>query len=305
MRPPGTTRPVVVYLATTFTTALAIALAFPHMGVAPLLTALVPFLGVVVTVATTTARGARGGAWRAVGWRRPGAGALGIALLLPAAVAALSFGFARIVGVARFPGLGVSPDGAANLLVMLVLGSLLFLGEEIGWRGFLYPRLGALMPRKVAAVVTGLVHAVFHLPLLLLTTTYQTAGNRLVVVPTVLVTIAAGGVVYAWLRDRSGSVWAVSVMHNAFNTFMELGARLAVPTSAAALAYTTTETGAATLVLALALAGWLLSRRWPTGQEGAVEANRASRNRSTSGPTSRPSTRSASQRPATALNLKP
>ena len=31
---------------------------------------------------------------------------------------------------------------------------------------------------RLAAVATGAIHAVFHLPLLLITTTYQSAGNR-------------------------------------------------------------------------------------------------------------------------------
>jgi hypothetical protein len=49
-------------------------------------------------------------------------------------------------------------------------------------------RLGAVMSGRRAALATGACHTVFHLPLLTLTTTYQAAGNRWIVVPMVMMT---------------------------------------------------------------------------------------------------------------------
>ena len=63
--------------------------------------------------------------------------------------------------------------------------AVVFLGEEIGWRGFLPLRLCELMPGRRAAVLTGACDAIFHVPLLILTTTYQYAGSRWIVAPTV------------------------------------------------------------------------------------------------------------------------
>ena len=45
------------------------------------------------------------------------------------------------------------------------------------------------MPARSAAVLTGACHAIYHVPLLTLTTTYQYAGSRWIVVPMVIVTI--------------------------------------------------------------------------------------------------------------------
>ena len=85
----------------------------------------------------------------------------------------------RAFGVVRFPGLGaVSVSGGLNILVGMVISTFVFLGEEIGWRGYLLFRLAEVTPPRVAAILTGAFHAVFHLPLLLLTTTYQSAGQR-------------------------------------------------------------------------------------------------------------------------------
>ncbi len=256
-------RHILIYLASTYSIVLAIALAFPHRGIAPLLTMLAPVVSVAITITLATPAGERRAAWTAIGWRCPPMRALALALFLPAGLAVASFGMARVIGIARFPGLQLTLDGALTLVVTLAVGCVLALGEEIGWRGFLYPRLATLLPRGRAAILTGIAHAVFHLPLLLLTTAYQSAGKRWIVVPMLMITITAAGVIYAWLRDYSGgTIWPVAFMHNAFNTFMEMGAGLSVAGSAAALSYATTETGAFSMLLALLVAGWLLTGAW-------------------------------------------
>jgi hypothetical protein len=69
--------------------------------------------------------------------------------------------------------------------VTTLILAVVFLGEEIGWRGFLPLRLCELMFGRRAAVLTGACDAIFHVPLLILTTTYQYAGSRWIVAPTV------------------------------------------------------------------------------------------------------------------------
>ena len=127
-----------------------------------------------------------------------------------------------LVGVVRFP----APDGSSVSTVLravlaTAMFAVVFLGEEVGWRGFLLLRLAELTSGRRAAVLTGALHAVFHLPLLLLTTTYQSAGSRWIVVPMVMVTLTMAGVWYGWLRLWSGSIWPVSLSHSAFNNVVE------------------------------------------------------------------------------------
>jgi membrane protease YdiL (CAAX protease family) len=185
-----------------------------------------------------------------------------VAVVGPLVIVGLSFAIAAAVGVVRFS----APDGSAPGAVLTAVAATLafgivFLGEEIGWRGFLLLRLRAVMSGRRAALVTGACHALFHLPLLTLTTTYQSAGNRWIVVPMVMVTLTLAGVWYGWLRLRSGSVWPVSLSHSAFNNLMEGAAGAAITTSPVAMAYTTTETGAVTMLIVLAVAVYLLTRR--------------------------------------------
>ena len=61
--------------------------------------------------------------------------------------------------------------------------TVLFLGEELGWRGYMLPRIQQLTSRRRAALVTGFFHGCFHLPLILIATTYDEFGSRWIVAP--------------------------------------------------------------------------------------------------------------------------
>jgi membrane protease YdiL (CAAX protease family) len=250
-----------VFLAITYVLALAIALALPNAGIAPLISIAVPVVAVAITVLVTLPRGRRRAAWAGVGFGRPSWRSLVVAVAGPLVIVGLSFAIASAFGVVRFAGPEAAGGLVLNLVIALAVFGLIFLGEEIGWRGFLLFRFGAVMSGRRAALATGACHAVFHLPLLTLTTTYQSAGNRWIVVPMVMVTLTLAGVWYAWLRLWSRTIWPASLSHSAFNNFMEHAAGLAVTASPVAMAYTTTETGIVTMLIVLVTAGYLLTRR--------------------------------------------
>jgi uncharacterized protein len=262
---PRTDRPLrqaAVFLGITYLLALAIALALPHAGIAPLISIAVPVVAVALTIAICTPHGQRRAVWAAVGFGRPPWLALVLAFAGPVVLIGVSFAVAVAVGVVRFPSLGWGLGTAAlNFLVSTAIFGVVFLGEEIGWRGFLLLRLAEVVPGRRAALVTGACHAVFHLPLLLLTTTYQSAGSRWIVVPMVMVSLTLAGVWYGWLRAWSGSIWPVSVSHAGFNNAVDGFSGAAIATSPAAMAYVTTETGVVTMLLVILLACYLLIRR--------------------------------------------
>jgi membrane protease YdiL (CAAX protease family) len=269
-----------VFLAVTYVLALAIALALPHAGIAPLISIAVPAVAVAVAVLVTVRPGARRATWAEVGFGWPSWRALLAALVGPAVIVGLSFAVAAAVGVVRFgaPGGDLGRDLALTAVSTFAFG-VVFLGEEVGWRGFLLARLCAVMPARRAVVAVGACQAAFHLPLLTLTTTYQSAGSRWIVVPTVMVTLTLAGVWYGWLRLWSGSIWPVSLSHSAFNHFMEVAAGFAVATSPAAMAYTTTETGIVTMLVVLATAAYLLTRRAADFSRGTGDASTPSSRR--------------------------
>jgi len=272
-RPSRPLRQAVLFVGTAYALCSALALALPRWELTPLVAAIVPVVAVAVTIPLTTPAGRRAAGWAGVGLRLPTLRGLLFAIALPAAVASASFAIALALGVVSLRGVVNGDPGpvVVNVAVAVAVFSVVFLGEEIGWRGYLLPRLATVMSGRRAALATGAVHAAFHLPLLLLTA-YQSAGSRLLVVPMVMITVTAAGTSYAWLRWSTGSIGTVSTMHAAFNESMQRWSAATVATSPAALAYTTTETGLATMLLMIMLAGYLLTRQAAVFRAGAQES---------------------------------
>lgn len=140
---------------------------------------------------------------RIVGWRRP-AGWYVLAFGIPFGVAAV----ARIILVAS----GTPVNGMGSITAIEAVIFVLVIGEEIGWRGFLQPRLRLRMSLPVAGVATGIAWVMWHLPLYLAPDQGIEAFVRFAwwVIP-LSVTM---GVVAEWARF---SVIVATVMHGAAN----------------------------------------------------------------------------------------
>ena len=91
---------------------------------------------------------------------------------------------------------GVSP--IISWLVFQVVVLVLSLSEEIGIRGYLLPKLLPL-GRKRALLVSGLVWATWHMPLIFLTSLLP-VGNKLIAVPLFYATIVAASFFFGYLR---------------------------------------------------------------------------------------------------------
>ena len=184
--------------------------------------------------------------------------------MLPFLLCGAAYGTALLLGAGDWAGADVSlaavPDWILNLVVSLAIMTVVILGEEIGWRGFMLPRVQELTDKRRAGVLTGFAHGLFHLPLICIASTYDTGGSRWIAAPAAVVTITAGGVFYAWLRDRSGSIWPVAIAHNSVNTVFDIGATLVVASSPASLTYVAGETGFATLAACVVMAAVMLTR---------------------------------------------
>jgi membrane protease YdiL (CAAX protease family) len=253
-------REAVAYLAIAYLLALAVALGLPNAHLNLLLSVMVPTVTVGILTFTLTPRGSRRELWRGIGLARPGFRSWPAAIALPLVLCLGAYGTALLVGAGRLHLGRFSAGWAIDLVLAVLIGTVVILGEEIGWRGYLLPRIQQLTGRRRAAVVTGFAHGCFHLPLILLATTYDTGGARWIAAPSAVLTITAGGVFYAWLWDRSKTVWPVAIAHNVVNTVFDLGASAVVATSGASLAYVAGETGFATLGVCVVAAVVLL--RW-------------------------------------------
>ncbi|HHV22491.1 MAG TPA: CPBP family intramembrane metalloprotease [Propionibacterium sp.] len=120
---------------------------------------------------------------------------------------------------------GAAPQGIPlGLMAALLLGAALLngaintipaLGEEIGWRGFLFPELQARFGTGAALVATGIIWGLWHAPLILLGYNYPLHPVLGLLAFCVVCTLLTG--ILAWVRQRSGSVWPAAYGHGLFN----------------------------------------------------------------------------------------
>jgi membrane protease YdiL (CAAX protease family) len=118
--------------------------------------------------------------------------------------------------LAKLPPLGVM---AAILTLQVIalapFGAILAIGEEMGWRGWLLPKLMPLGTIR-ALTISGAIWALWHAPLNLLGYNYGSTPGWLGLLCMTAMCIVVGAVL-AWLRLRSGSVWPAALGHAAFN----------------------------------------------------------------------------------------
>jgi membrane protease YdiL (CAAX protease family) len=96
--------------------------------------------------------------------------------------------------------------------VAIASASLSAVGEEIGWRGFLWPTLRHRSGFWQVSLIVGVIWWVYHLPLILLGWYGSIAG-----LPAFTVAIAGFTLFVGVLTDRSRSLWPSVVAHGAWN----------------------------------------------------------------------------------------
>ena len=253
-----TTARAVTYYLLALVGCAGLALTVPDGHAASVLAMLTPLAAVLLMQLVVTRDGWRRGGWTSLGLGRLGVRVWGIALGLPVAVLAGSEALVRLTGLTSWH-LPTAFDGLVLATDLPVLVGFCLL-EEIGWRGYLTPLMVA-SGRRAPHVLTGLLHGIWHLPLVFLTAGgYLADGDRWVVVPVFLGVFAVSGPVYGWLRVATGSVWPAVLAHASFNWALG-GIALVVTTDQPdAVAAVGREAGIVTLVLLTGAALWLTAR---------------------------------------------
>lgn len=209
---------------TFYAIALALAvlarLAVPLVGEASLLlTMLTPAIAVVIMLIFVAPEGGFRAALKGLGLAAAGLKGWLPAIAAPALIHAVGLALLAGAGLTMLtmPAGGASADLVLNIIAGLAIGALLALCEEAGWRGYMLPRLqdfGAV----TAMLIVGLLHGLWHLPLLLTTDYYHSTGNPWLVTALFLTTLTLAGVFYGFLRVWTGSIWPVALAHGAANT---------------------------------------------------------------------------------------
>lgn len=130
--------------------------------------------------------------------------------------------------------LGVGADQVPAIFAVQVANAVLFapfinmllaVGEEAGWRGFLYPALGERMSHRRAAILIGVVWGLWHAPLIAMGYNYGTdyLGFPVIGIVTMTIFCMAFGTFLCFLRERSRSVWPCALAHGSLNAVAGLG----------------------------------------------------------------------------------
>jgi membrane protease YdiL (CAAX protease family) len=191
-----------------------------------------PTVAALIMLLVVTRDGYTKEGWKSLGLHRLGLNvwwiAFGVTLLITVAASA-------IVWATPLASFVVPEGGILNALINFLIGFgilvLTFaLGEEIGMRGYLQPRLMSF-GRTRALLVVGLVWATWHMPLYYFVAKLFPVGNVLLFLPLFYGTIVAASFIFGYLRIYTGSTWPASIAHSVHNAAWEALGALTVTSS--------------------------------------------------------------------------
>jgi membrane protease YdiL (CAAX protease family) len=202
--------------------AVALTAFWPAPGYAPN-PALFPVIMFAPTVGALLARFLGGGR---IQWGRPNLWIL--AAVIPALTALGGYLLADALGW-----VGLDPSllwvALAVAPLSILIASVSAVGEEIGWRGFLWPTLRARIGFWRTGLIVFLIWWTYHVPVILLGWYGSLAG-----LPAFTVAIAGFVLFVGVLTDRARSMWPSVIAHGAWNALVATSfavdvAGLAVP----------------------------------------------------------------------------
>ncbi|STX40825.1 CAAX amino terminal protease self- immunity [Legionella donaldsonii] len=145
-----------------------------------------------------------------------------IAISLPAAAIVTSYLLATRLGYfsldLKLPAYTVIYH---TFLFMFMWPLLWAMTEEIGWRGFLQPKLINLFGLRPGLFLTGITWAVWHF-IFIFPGTYYEEGNLLINTLLFTVTIVLMSFAIGWIRWKSQSLWPCVLFHSASNATWQI-----------------------------------------------------------------------------------
>lgn len=98
-------------------------------------------------------------------------------------------------------------------------------GEELGWRGMLFPLLCKRMSQRAAVLVSGVIWGLWHAPIIAMGHNYGMGYPGFPIAGILMMVLAciAMGSIMSYLRLRTGSVWPCALAHGAVNATASIG----------------------------------------------------------------------------------
>jgi CAAX protease family protein len=242
--------------------AFALAVVCAIVSVPAIIYMFTPTLATLIMLLVVTREGYSRSGWTALGLTRLDVRSWPAAIMIPIAAVGIGFGVlwaAGLVGtVVPFSEIGW-PNTALYYLAHLVLNTISFsLGEEIGWRGYLLPRMVESLGKVRSYILLGLGWAAWHYPLIF-SGQYQSEGNPVIVSLLFTVTLIPLSIVIGELYLNQHSIWVASLFHSSHNAIWGLATNFSA--APILLVYVIGESLAIPLVVYSIIAFWMLRRR--------------------------------------------
>ncbi|GGF08030.1 CPBP family intramembrane glutamic endopeptidase [Hymenobacter cavernae] len=107
-----------------------------------------------------------------------------------------------------------------NAIWGMIPGMATALGEEIGWRGLLVPELARGAGYTQVSLITGIIWAVWHFPILLYGD-YNNGAPAWYGLSCFTLLVVSISFVYTWFRLKTGSLWTGVLLHASHNLFVQ------------------------------------------------------------------------------------
>lgn len=137
-------------------------------------------------------------------------------------IMALIFIVLKLIGFGISAGiLGISNNELKNLITAIValpislifgviFSFIMFFGEELGWRGYLQPRLQILFGKKLGIVLLGVIWGIWHLPLCITLYGTKTPVSCIIIYPFVCTFL---GIFFGLAYMKTGNLWSTIILH--------------------------------------------------------------------------------------------
>lgn len=173
---------------------------------------------------------------KSYGWKPGKAKYLGWAYIMPFVIAIIAYGFVWLSGIADF-----TPDEVKNYRWARFIGfetpapfwvgfttkavlytislSMLTLGEEIGWSGFLTPKLLKSKSIPVTGLLMGLLWSIWHYPAII-AGIYGFNSPLWIALPGFSLVLIGNSLIKTTLIAKSKSLWTGVLLHSSHNIIL-------------------------------------------------------------------------------------
>lgn len=136
---------------------------------------------------------------------------------------------APVIATGQLPGSLVPLILAIQIVAALTIAPLInmifAMGEETGWRGFLFPSLCEHMSQRSAVIVSGCIWGLWHAPIICLGHNYGTAyaGYPVLGIVSMCIFCVFAGSFLSYLTFKTDSIWPAALGHGAINAIAGVG----------------------------------------------------------------------------------